>query len=108
MWPDVCKQDTFPCNLGTAGENISTIENLTDRRAPTLLKGIWSFISLYNKQKYSIFTMFIEKYFEVLEADLNNIQATLDTIASRYHVPKVEWKIRSIKGRVRAILSRYS
>ena len=52
--------------------------------------------------------MFIEKYFEVLEADINNIQATLDTIASRDHVPKVEWKIRSIKGRVRAILSWYS
>ena len=44
----------------------TTIENVPNYWAPTLLKRIQSVIRLYNKQKYSIPTMFTYNKFEVL------------------------------------------
>ena len=40
----------------------TTIENLLNRRAPTLLKGIRSVISLYNKQN----TVFLYVYVQLI------------------------------------------
>ena len=45
----------------------------------------------------------MENGFKVLEADLKEVQVTLNTTASREHVPEIERKIRAIKERVRAI-----
>ena len=47
--------------------------------------------------------MFMENEFEVLEADLNEVQATLNTTAASKHVPEIQRQIRVIKERVRAI-----
>ena len=77
--------------LVTLGQRVkfTTIESLINYPALTLLKGIQSFISLYNEQKYSIYTMFVENYFEVQEAYLNKIQVTLNTTVAREGVTEI-------------------
>ena len=77
--------------LVTLGQRVkfTTIESLINYPALTLLKGIQSFISLYNEQKYSIYTMFVENYFEVQEAYLNKIQVTLNTTVASEGVTEI-------------------
>ena len=75
----------------------ATIENLPNRWAPMLLKGIQSVISIYNKQKYSISTIFMENKFEVLEAGFNQVKVTLNTTVlnfSHCHVRQSTQKVR--------------
>ena len=68
-----------------------------------LLKGICSIINLRNKQKYSISNMFTDNEFEVLEAEINKVQVTLNATASSDHVPEIEPLIHVIKELVQAI-----
>ena len=58
--------------LVTLGQRVkfTAVENLPNYRAPTLMKGMRSVISLYNKQNWSISTVFMDNKFKVLEDDL--------------------------------------
>ena len=91
--------------LVTLGQQVkyTTIENLPNRWEMTLLKGIRLVISLYNKQKYSISTMFMKNGYEVLEAEINKIRVTLNTTAAIVYIPETERQICVIKERVWAV-----
>ena len=91
--------------LVTLGQKIkfTTAENISDRKAKTLLQGLQNMTSLYNKQNVNIATLFMDNEFEVLKPKLDAMSITLNTTATNDHVPEIERQIRVIKESVRAI-----
>ena len=75
----------------------STAENIADRKAKTLLKGLRNTTSLYNKQNVSITTLFMDNESEALKPHLDEMNITLNTTAASEHVPEIECQICVVK-----------
>ena len=78
----------------------STIKNVVDRKAATLLKSLRSIKSVYTKYIY-ITTLYMDNEFEVLCNALQDDGITLNTTAADEHVPQIERQIKVVKERFR-------
>ena len=71
------------------GKNMkfTTIKNVVDWKADTLLKALRSIKSVYTNKNIFIKTLFMDKEFEVLQENLWEEGLTLNTNAADDHVP---------------------
>ena len=67
----------------------TTIENVVDRKAATLLKSLRIIKSVNTNKNIFIKTLFMENGFEVLRDDLREEGLTLNTNAADEHDPQI-------------------
>ena len=67
----------------------TTIENVVDRKAATLLKSLRSIKSVYTNKNIFITTLYMDNEFEVLCKALRDKGFTLNTTAADEHVPQI-------------------
>ena len=67
----------------------TTIENVVDRKAATLLKALRSIKSVYTNKNIFITTLYTGKCFEVLRDALWDAGLTLNTTAADEHVLQI-------------------
>ena len=79
----------------------TTIENVVDQKAATLLKALRSIKSVYTNKNIFIKTLFMDNEFEVLQDVLRDEEITLNTTSSNEHIPLIERQIKMVKERVR-------
>ena len=86
------------------GENMksTTIENVVDRKAATLLKALRSIKSVYTNTNIFIKTLFMDNEFEVLRDALRGKGITLNTTAADENAPKIKRQTKMVKERVRS------
>ena len=86
------------------GKNMksTTIENVVDRKAATLLKALRSIKSVYTNTNIFIKTLFMDNEFEVLRDALQDEGITLNTNAADEHVPQIKRQIKVVKEQVRS------
>ena len=65
----------------------TTIKNVVDRKAATLLKSLCSIKIVYTNKNIFITTLFMDNEFEVLRNALRDEEITLNTTAANEHVP---------------------
>ena len=89
----------------TLGKRIKfmTLENVPDRKAITLLRGLHAVRNIYLEQGHAVSTMFMDNEFAPLANDMKGVQINLNTTAAREHVPEIERQIRVVKERGRSI-----
>ena len=80
-----------------------TTEMLPNQQSKTLLGAIKQVKAIYSRRGFIITTLLMDGQFDVLRADLAEIQITLNTVSNDEHVPEVERHIRTLKERARAI-----
>ena len=75
--------------LLTLGKRIKfmTLENIPDRKAITLLRGLHAVRNIYLEQGHAVSTMFMDNEFAPLGNDMKGVQINLNTTAAREHVP---------------------
>jgi hypothetical protein len=83
----------------------TTIEYVTNRSEPNLIKLLLKIISLYKARGFNPSTAFMDREFECLRLDLMSHRVNLNTTAASEHVPDIERQIRLIKERARALRS---
>ena len=80
----------------------TTIENVVDRKAATLLKALRSIKNIYRGKNIFITTLYMYNKFEVLLDALQDKVITLNTNSANEHVPKTEKQIKVVKEQVRS------
>ena len=80
----------------------TTIENVVDWKAATLLKYLCSIKIVYTNKNIFITTLCMDNKFEVLRNALQDKVITLNTTAANEHVPQIERKINVLKEQVRS------
>ena len=81
------------------GKNMkfTTIENVVDQKADTLLKSLRSIKSVYTNKNIFIKTLFMYNEFEVLQDNLREEGFTLNTTTANNHIPQIETQIKVVK-----------
>ena len=109
MGPVEITADLFFVNsipfLLTLGKRIKfmTLENVPDRKAITLLRGLHAVRQIYLERGHTVSTMFMDNEFTPLANDMKGVQINLNTTAAREHVPEIERQIRVVKERARSV-----
>ena len=80
----------------------TTIKNVVDQKAATLLKALRSIKSVYTNKNIFINTLYMDNEFEVLRDDLRDKGLTLNTTSADEHVPQIEIQIKFVNKRVRS------
>ena len=80
---------SFVISLGK-NMNFTTIENVVDRKAATLLKSLRSIKSVYTSKNIFIKNIFMENEFEALGDDFREEELNLNTTAVNKHIPQIE------------------
>ena len=80
-----------------------TAEMLVNQQAKTILTAVKQVKAIYNQRGFMVTTLLMDGQFDVLRADLADLQITLNTVSNDEHVPEVERHIRTIKERARAV-----
>ena len=80
----------------------TTIENVVDRKAATLLKSIRNIKSVYTNENNFIMTLYTENEFGVLRNALQYEGLTLNTTTADEHVPQIDRQIKVVKEQVRS------
>jgi hypothetical protein len=83
----------------------TTIEYVTNRSEPNLIKPLFKNISLYKTRGFNPSTALMDREFECLRLELLSHGVNLNTTAASEHVPDIERQIRLIKERARALRS---
>ena len=89
---------TVSCNL-----TFGTTEMLPIQQSKTLLGAIKQVKAIYSRRGFIITTLLMDGEFDVLRADLAEIQITLNTVSNDEPVPEVKRHIRTLKERAHAI-----
>ena len=76
---------------------LTTIKNVVDKKADTLLKSLRSIKSVYINKNIFITTLYTENEFEVLHDALQYEGITLISLAADEHVPQPERQIKVVK-----------
>ena len=87
---------SFVISLGK-NMNFTTIENVVDRKAATLLKSLRSIKSVYTSKNIFIKNIFMENEFEALGDDFREEELNLNTTAVNKHIPQIERQIKAVK-----------
>ena len=87
---------SFVISLGK-NMNFTTIENVVDRKAATLLKSLRSIKSVYTSKNIFTKKRFMENEFEVLGDDFREEEFNLNTTAANKHIPQIERQIKAVK-----------
>ena len=85
-------KSTFLVALGQRIK-FTTVENLMERKATTVMIGLNAVINLYSSQHFKIKTMYMDNEFEVLDSALKEKHINLFTTAEDEHVPEIERKL---------------
>jgi len=93
--------------LITTSRNIqfTTVEKLPNREAHTLALGLVKVVNLYKRRGFNMGTCLMDNEFEVLRGPLLEQNIALNTCAPGEHVPEIERKIRTVKERVRGVIT---
>jgi hypothetical protein len=83
----------------------TTIEYVTTRSEPNLIKSLLKIVSLYKARGFTPSTALMDRDFECLRLAHLNHGVNLNTTAASEHVPDIERQIRLIKERARALRS---
>ena len=77
--------------LLTLGKRIKfmTLENVLNRKAVTLLRGIHAVRNIYLERGHAVSTMFMDNEFAPLANDTKGVQINLNTTAAQEHVPEI-------------------
>ena len=91
--------------LVTLSRNIKvgTVEAVKDRKEATLLKGIATVTTLYQKARFKVTTALMDGEFVPLRGGLAEIGVTLNETSRDEHVGDIEHYIRTVKEQMRAI-----
>jgi hypothetical protein len=93
--------------LITTSRNIqfTTIEKLESKTTKLLVHGLIKVIQLYQRQGLMVQTLLADNEFETVRDAMNEREVNVNICAPHEHVPEVERKIRTVKERVRGILT---
>ena len=80
----------------------TTIKNVVDQKAATLLKSLRSKKSVCTNKNIFITTLYRDNKFEVLRDALKDEGITLNTTGDNEHVPQIERQIKVVKELVRS------
>jgi hypothetical protein len=83
----------------------TTIEYITTRSETNLVKSLLKIVSLYKARGFTPSTALMDREFECLCLEILTHVVNLNTTAASEHVPDIEWKLRLIKERIRALQS---
>ena len=85
--------------LLTLGKRIkfTIIENVPDRKATTLLRGLKAVQNVYGERGHNVSTMFMDHEFAVLKNTMKGVQINLNTTSAHEHVQEIERQIRVVK-----------
>ena len=75
----------------------TTIKNVVDRKAATLLKALCSITIVYTNNFFIIKTLYMDNRFEVLRETLQDKGITLNTTVFGKQIPKIERKIKVVE-----------
>ena len=78
----------------------TTIENVVDQKAVTLLNALRSIKSVYANRNIFIKTLCTDNKFKVLRDTLGDKGLTLNTTAANEHVPQIERQIKVVMEQV--------
>ena len=81
---------------------LTTIENVLDRKAATLLKSLRIIKIVYTNKDIFIKTLHMDNECEFLRDALQDKGITLNTTAADEHIPQIERQIKVLKERVRS------
>ena len=77
--------------------NFTTIKNVVDRKAATLLKSLRSIKSVYTDKNIFITILYMDNWFEVLHNALRDEGLAFNTTAADEQVPQIERQIEVVK-----------
>jgi hypothetical protein len=83
----------------------TTVDRLESKDKQSIMSSVQRLVNLYKKRGFIVQTCLADNEFESLRSPLLNIGVRLNTCAPGEHIPEVERKIRTVKERVRAIIT---
>ena len=80
-----------------------TFENVCDRKAMMLLRGLTAARHIYGERGYDISKMFMDNDFNPLALGTNGVKINQNNTATDYYVPAVKHQIRNVKERTHSV-----
>ena len=93
----------FFATKSDGGIQYTTINNIEDKHAHTIIKYLNNVIKKYASRGFIIMDIFGDGEFDVEEIISSTLPATLHICSADEHVPKIERTIRTIKERARTV-----
>jgi hypothetical protein len=93
--------------LITTSRNIqfTTVDRLENKDSTTIINSIERVVNVYKKRGFIVQTFLADNEFENLRDSLLKLGVRLNTCAPGEHIPEVERKIRTVKERVRGVVT---
>jgi hypothetical protein len=103
---DIMNVDRMQFLITTSRDiQFTTVDRLDSKDTRNLMIGIERIISLYQKRAFVVQTCLADNEFESLRGSLLHLGVNLNVCAPGEHIPEVERKIRTVKERVRAVIT---
>jgi hypothetical protein len=93
--------------LITTSRNIqfTTVEKVECKKETVLVKGIMKVVNLYQRRGFIVNICLMDNEFEKMRAPLLEKGVALNICGPNEHVPEIERKIRTVKERVRGVIT---